>query len=75
VSGGSIQTFPVGGLVEENITFQAYFNKATTVIDGGIRVSFDLSQDQAQAMIELIRLQGKLLQIAVIPVPIGLKNG
>lgn len=53
----------------KHVTFQAVFNKAQTVIDGGLRISFDLSPDQAQAMIDLIRLQGRVLEVAIVPHP------
>lgn len=58
----------------EHITFQAIFNKAQTVIDGSLRISLDLTPDQAQAMVDLIRLQGRILEVAIIPHPKGAKR-
>jgi hypothetical protein len=55
----------------EHISFQAIFNKATTVIDGSLRISLDLTPDQAQAMVDLIRLQGRILEVAIVPHPKG----
>jgi len=56
-----------------HIAFQAIFSKATTIIDGSIRISLDLTPDQAQAMIDLIRLQGRILEVAIVPHPKGSK--
>lgn len=56
---------------EQNISFQAIFYKAQTVIDGGLRISLDLSPDQAQAMVDLIKLQGRILEVAIIAHPKG----
>jgi len=53
----------------KHLTFQAVFNKAQTVIDGSLRISLDLTPDQAQAMVDLIRLQGRILEVAIIPHP------
>lgn len=60
--------------VSEHVTFQAIFNKAQTVIDGSLRISLDLTPDQAQAMVDLIRLQGRILEVAIIPHPKGVKR-
>lgn len=56
-------------MTQDSITFQAIFYKAQTVIDGGIRISLDISPDQAQAMVELIKLQGRILEVAIVPHP------
>lgn len=61
--------------VSEHISFQAIFNKATTVIDGSLRISLDLTPDQAQAMVDLIRLQGRILEVAIVPHPKGANRG
>lgn len=58
-----------GDMTQDSITFQAIFYKAQTVIDGGIRISLDISPDQAQAMVELIKLQGRILEVAIVPHP------
>ena len=57
-----------------HISFQAIFSKATTIIDGSLRISLDLTPDQAQAMVDLIRLQGRILEVAIIPHPKGAKR-
>lgn len=54
---------------EQSISFQAIFHKAQTVVDGGLRLSLDLSPDQAQAMVDLIKLQGRILEVAIIAHP------
>lgn len=56
---------------KEAISFQAIFHKAQTVVDGGLRLSLDLSPDQAQAMVDLIKLQGRILEVAIIAHPKG----
>jgi hypothetical protein len=58
----------------DHINFKAIFNNARTVIDGGLRISLDLTPDQAQAMVDLIRLQGRILEVAIIPHPKGTKH-
>ena len=49
------------------ITFKALLSKATTTVDGGWRVSFDVSADEVAQIMELTKQSGKLLQVAVIP--------
>lgn len=49
------------------ITFLGHFSKATTLVDGGWRVSFDLSQDSGITAAQVAALQGQELQIAVVP--------
>jgi hypothetical protein len=58
----------------EAVSFQAIFYKAQTVVDGSLRISLDLSPDQAQSMVDLIKLQGRILEVAIIPHPKGTKN-
>lgn len=67
--------FSEEGNLSESIQFQAIFNKAQTTIDGGLRVSLDLDTAQAQAMVDLIRLQGRTLEVAIIPHPEVPKRG
>jgi len=55
------------------ISFQAIFSKASTLVDGSWRVSFDVNANQAQELIKLSQLIGSNLQVAIIP--IGGKNG
>jgi hypothetical protein len=61
-------------MTEDTITFQAIFHKAQTVVDGGLRLSLDLSPDQAQAMVNLIKLQGRILEVAIIAHPKGSRH-
>lgn len=56
---------------DQGLTFQAIFCKATTLTDGGWRVSFDLSEDAAKEVSILTQLRGSVLQVAVIPIPEG----
>lgn len=49
------------------ITFQATFSKATTLVDGGWRVSFDLSESSGHKAAQIAALTGSILQIAVVP--------
>lgn len=48
------------------ITFQAILNKITTTVDGGWRVSFDVSASDSEAMLELAKLRDTTLQIGII---------
>jgi hypothetical protein len=59
----SKKTNPIG------LTFVAAFHKATTTVDGGWRISFDVSEDEAKTVAQLSVLRGELLQLAVIPIP------
>jgi hypothetical protein len=54
--------------MQDGITFQAIFQKFTTLIDGGYRVTFDVSQNDAQKLFQLSQVRESLLQIAVIPI-------
>lgn len=53
---------------EKALTFTAIFARATTLVDGGWRISFDLSNDEAKALHILSELREHLLQIAVVAV-------
>ena len=50
------------------ITFLGTFFKASTLIDGGWRVSFDLDAKQATEIAKVSALHGSLLQFAIVPV-------
>lgn len=58
----------------DQITFTAIFYKAITTIDGGIRISLDLDKSQAQSMLDLIRLQGRSLECAIVAHPEEVKR-
>lgn len=49
------------------IHFKAIFSKATTTIDGGWRVSFDLDAFQGDKATALNEVRDKVLQIAIVP--------
>lgn len=58
---------------EENlyagITFKAFFSKATTTVDGGWRISFDLGEWEADKVSKIANTKGRSLQVAIIPDP------
>lgn len=54
--------------MSEGITFSAIFNKATTTVDGGWLVSFQVSQDKAAQIIQIASMRQSVLQVAVIPI-------
>jgi hypothetical protein len=58
---------------EEGISFTAVFSKVSSMVDGGYKIAFDVSEQDAQSMFQLSQLKDSLLQIAVIP--IGVKDG
>lgn len=53
--------------MSEGITFRAYFSKATTLIDGGWRISFDLSQGSGITAAQVAAMNGQALQIGIVP--------
>lgn len=53
----------------EGITFNATFAKATTLIDGGWRISLDLPDFEAQKVTALAQLSDRALQVAIVPLP------
>lgn len=55
------------------ISFQAIFSKASTLVDGSWRLSFDVNPTQVSELIQISQLQGVNLQIAIIP--LGGKRG
>jgi hypothetical protein len=52
----------------QSLTFTATFARAATLVDGGWRISFDVSNEEAKALHILSELREHLLQIAVIAV-------
>jgi hypothetical protein len=53
----------------EQISFQATFFKATTTVDGGLRISLDIPEHQAQIFVDLMKCQKRVLEVAIIPHP------
>lgn len=54
---------------DKGIIFQATFFKATTTVDGGLRISLDIPNHQAQVFVELMKVQKRVLEVAVVPHP------
>jgi hypothetical protein len=52
---------------DEGITFVALFSKATTTVDGGWSITFEVGQDEAIKVVQLAEFRGQALQVAVIP--------
>lgn len=50
------------------ITFEATLFKITTTVDGGWRVSFDLSHWDIQGIQELSKDRNSVFQVACVPV-------
>lgn len=59
----------MGDMEQPGIAFQATFSKATTLVDGGWRVSFDVNPDDAAKLAILSQWRDQLLQLAVVPLP------
>lgn len=55
-------------MANEGITFQAIFQKLTTLVDGGYRITLDVSQNEAKNLFTLSQLRTSLLQVAVLPI-------
>lgn len=53
--------------MNEIITLQAIFNKATTTIDGGWNITFSVDQSQAQKITEISSLRDLVLNVAITP--------
>lgn len=56
---------------QKKLVFDAIFAKATTTVDGGWRLSFDVSQDEAENIAKLARLTSQALKLVVIADSIG----
>lgn len=50
----------------EGITFNASFYKAQTLMDGGIRISFDLPETEAGIIAKMLAVKGYPLTVAVV---------
>lgn len=55
----------------DGITLQAIFNKATTTVDGGWRVSFDVNPSEVKKIAMLSVLRETLLELKITPVTEG----
>lgn len=55
-----------GEAMEQPITFEAIFQKATTTVDGGWRISFDLSNDDSSKVSDIAALANESLTIVVM---------
>lgn len=53
--------------MNEGITFLAAFYKATSLADGGWRISFDLDENAGITAAQVAALKGQQLEIAVVP--------
>jgi hypothetical protein len=47
-------------------TLQGVFSKATTTVDGGWRISFDVDEKQAKEITEISKLRDKTVFICVM---------
>jgi len=56
------------------ITFQAVFVKAGTLPDGGWRLTLDVDESEAQAILSLSQMTQTVFQVAVIPIEYNTKN-
>lgn len=52
--------------MKEPITVEAIFQKATTTIDGGWRISFDLSHADSQKISEIAQLANETLNLVIM---------
>jgi hypothetical protein len=52
--------------MQKPIGIQAIFSKATTLVDGGWRLSFDLGEDMAEAAAQLSKMRGDALYLVVM---------
>lgn len=55
-------------MTHPGVTFQAYFKKALTTVDGGWDITFSVSANEGNQVLLASSLRDLLLQIAVIPV-------
>ena len=51
-----------------HVTFTGTFARATTLVDGGWRLTFDLGIDESPSIAKLADLRNELLQIAIVPI-------
>lgn len=52
---------------ENSIVFTAVINKATTLVDGGWRISFDLPADASLSVAQLSQYRDQVITLVVIP--------
>ena len=52
--------------MKTELVFDGIFARATTTVDGGWRISFDLGNHEGEAVASLSRLSSKNLKIVVI---------
>jgi hypothetical protein len=50
------------------VVFTAILNKVQTTVDGGWRITLDISQEEAENILKLSQYRNQLLGIAVVPV-------
>ena len=50
----------------KGVTFQAILNKITTTVDGGWRVTFDVSDSDSNAMLDLAKMRETTLQLGIV---------
>jgi len=53
----------------EGIEFKAILNKVQSTTDGGWRITLDVSDDEAEKVLEMNKHRRDILQVAVIPIP------
>lgn len=53
--------------LQPGIAFKAILMKAQTMVDGGWRITLDVSQDEAAQILQLVQFRGQILQIAAVP--------
>ena len=54
-------------MANNKIAFKAVLNKAQTTIDGGWRVTLDVSQDEADEILKLTNFRDYVLTVGIIP--------
>lgn len=50
---------------------QVIFQGAKTTPDGGWRLTFDVSNDEATKVVQIVSLKDLLLQMAVVPIEVS----
>lgn len=53
--------------LNKRLTFHAVFQSARTTVDGGWRITLDLSADASPMMAELLEWKDRALYVAIIP--------
>lgn len=52
----------------EHINLTAIFAKATTTVDGGWRISFDIDESQSNEIAKLSQFRDLSLQLVIVPI-------